>query len=252
MPPRERGSAMRWLRRLRSVAMCLVLAMPTGGCVKVYQPVSGLNRPVVLDLGVANFQDLELTIHCPPGELIDPEEARDLCRKVGVLFENQGARVTTSSSAGRFGDEALDHSLEDQPAAAPVQPTTGLILELQAHQVHEKNHHLTWLMCAATFSIVPAVAEFTFAQEVTVRDNTGFLLVSDTLEGRIVRYGGAGYWLSNKALDLWSRDKTDRIIADGRPHADVSADFYAQLSQLVFNAKMRWRVLDQANPAGGE
>jgi len=218
--------------------------------VKVYQPVSGLHRPVVVDPQLANFHDVHLTVHCPPGDLVNPTEARALCRKVGILFENQGAKVTTYTTDRRLDDDPLAGSLpdegDDQP---PEHPPTDLILELRGRQVHEATNQLSWVLFFGTFTLVPAVSEFTFAQDVVVRDHSGFLLASDSLQGRIVRYSGAGTWITNKLLDLTFRDKEDRIIGD-KPHSDLTADFYGQLSQLLFNAKMQWQVLDRATPAG--
>jgi hypothetical protein len=247
IPSRATSSAR---RSDRAFALAIsLLALLAGGCVKVYQPVSGLQQPTVLDLSVGNFQDVALTVHCPSGDLVSPDEARDLCTKVGVLFENQGAVVTTDIGDRRFAAEPSGFDLDgEQRERAGPPPSTDLILELRGHQVHQKNHYLTWLMCGATFSLVPAVAEFTFAQDVYVRDEHGFLLASDTLSGRIVRYGGLGYWLGTKLTDRFFRKDDDVISASQKPHSFLSEDFYAQLSQLVFNAKMRWRVLEQANP----
>ncbi len=224
----------------------------TTGCVKIYQPVSGLHQPTALDLNVGNFQDVALTIHCPPGELVNADEAKALCRKVGLLFENQGAQVTTYTTDRRLIDDPSGLAFDEDPSEVEAEPPpTDLILELRAHREHLENHHITWLMCAATFSLVPAVAEYTFHQDVIVRDGSGYLLTSGVLRGRIVRYFGGGYWLGTKLLDLVWRDKDDRILDVSNPHKELSADFYAQLTQLVFNAKMRWRVLEQANPADG-
>ncbi len=234
------------------LALAASLMFLASGCVKIYHPVSGLNQPTVLDLTAGNFQDLALTVHCPPGELVNADEARALCRKVGLLFENQGAKVTTYTSDRSLIQSPSSLDWDDTPAegaTAAEPPPTDLILELRAHRVHIKNHHLTWLMCVATFSLVPAVAEYTFHQDVIVRDGSGYLLATDVLEGRIVRYGGGGYWLGTKLTDLLWRDKGERILDVSNPHQELSADFYAQLTQVVFNAKMRRRVLERASPA---
>jgi hypothetical protein len=233
---------------VRALALVVLASSLGSGCVKVYQPVSGLNRPVVVDPQLANFQDLHLTVYCPPGDLVSPEEARALCRKVGTLFENQGAQVSTFSSDRRRVDDLLG---DEQPAeATPATPPTDLILELRGRQVHEEINQLSWVLCIATATLVPAVSEFTFAQDVIVRDPSGVLLVSETLQGRIVRYTGAGTWVTHRLLDLLFREDEDEILGE-QPHADLSADYYGQLSQAVFNAKMRWQVQQLASPPAG-
>ncbi len=234
------------------LALCLALlgCGPVTGCVKVYQPVSGLHRPVVVDPQLANFQDVRLTVYCPPGELVDPEEARALCRKVGTLFENQGARVSSYTTDRRLGDDPLGGDPTAGGGDEPGEPApTDLIMELRGRQVHQATNQLSWLLFIGTFTLVPAVSEFTFAQDVVIRDESGFLLLSDTLQGRIIRYSGAGTYFSNKLLDWFWREEEDKLLVDDMPHSDLSADFYGQLSQLLFNAKLRWQVLEEANPA---
>jgi hypothetical protein len=229
-----------------SFALALLAAAP--GCVHVYQPLSGLHRPVVVDPQAANFQDLRLLVVCPPGGLVSPGEAQVLCERVGKLFENQGATVTTATD-GRPGDPGLEQDPAEANAAVAAAPTTDLVLELRAHQIHTTNDPLSWVLCLATATLVPAYSESTFAQDVVIRDATGFLLVSDVLEGRIVRTFGLGTWAGNKLLDLVWRKKEDELSTKA-VHADLSADLYGQLSQLVFNAKMRWQVLQEATPNG--
>ena len=78
------------------VALCMGLVLGASGCIHSYQPLSGLHRPVVVDPTQPNFQDVKLTVRCVPGGgLVNNEEARMLCRRVGQLFENQGATVVT-------------------------------------------------------------------------------------------------------------------------------------------------------------
>jgi hypothetical protein len=227
------------------VALCLALGAATG-CVRFYQPMSGLHRPVVVNPQLPNFQDVRLTVRCVPEDLLNAEEANRLCEKVGTLFENQGAEVTTIASArGAPGDE-LDgpHPPEDGGA----ERTTDLTLELRARRVHRSNHPVSWVLFVGSFTALPGVLESTYAQDVIVRDETGSLLASESLEGRIVEHVGLGSWAGNTLLDLVARDEQDKLTGDAFDRV-VSADLYRQLSQILFNAKMRWQVLQQA-PSG--
>lgn len=233
--------------RLRPVllAALVVLLGLASGCVHVYQPLSGLHRPIVVDPTAPNFTDLHVTVVCTPGGLLSRGEARLLCDRVGKLFENQGAVVTTDSDRG-FG--VTDVDLGETPEAKAA-PTTDLTMELRARKLETTNDPLSWILCFASATLVPAVTESTFATDVIVRDGTGFLLVKDTLEGRIVRTWGIGTWAGNKILDWVWRKKEDELSSK-QVHADVSADLYGQLSQDMMNAKMRWKVLLEATPEG--
>lgn len=226
----------------------LLLLAVAPGCIHAYQPMSGLHRPVLVDPRAANFTDLRLTVVCPPGDYVSPAEAQMLCERVSKLFENQGATLTTR------GDRAeQEPGIGEDPAAGQAggaaAPTTDLVLELRAQELHTRNDPLSWVLCIATGTLVPAVTESTFAQDVVIRDGTGFLLLTDRLEGRIVRTMGVGTWAGNRLLDVLWRKKEDELN-DKAVHADVSADLYGQLSQLLFNARMRWKVLQEATPAG--
>ncbi len=230
--------------RLPAIALGLFTAP---GCVHVYQPLSSLHRPVVVDPQAANFQDLRLSVVCPPGGLVSRGEAEVLCERVSKLFENQGATVTTSGS-DRIGEDLAEDPEQEtgDPVAAP---TTDLVLELRSRETHFTNDPLSWVLCVGTATLVPAYTESTFAQDVIIRDGTGFLLASDSLQGRIIRTFGFGTWAGNKVLDLVWRKKEDEL-STAQVYAEVSADLYGQLSQLVFNAKMRWQILEEATPNG--
>lgn len=221
----------------------LALALGGSGCVHVYQPMSGLHRPVVIDTGIANFQDVALDIYCLPGRGLALGEAASLCRKVAQLFENQGAQVSTALHERRLVDptDAVVDGGESPPRA------TSLVLELRAHDLDVSKDPLSWLLCFGTFTLVPGVTEITFAQDVVIRDASGFLLSSETQRGRIVRRFGLGAWGGNTLLDLIWRDKRDQITGYPADRA-LSADLYQQLSQLVFNAKMRTMVLQEGPP----
>jgi hypothetical protein len=113
------------------------------------------------------------------------------------------------------------------------------------------NDPVSWVLFVLSFSVVPAVTETSFAVDVIIRDESGFLLVSDSLQGRLVRRLGVGAWGTNLVLDRFLRDEDDRITGDAA-HEDLSADLYGQLGQLMFNAKMQREVLSQAPPVRRE
>jgi len=217
--------------------MALLLSL-VGGCyVRVYQPLSGLHRPVVVDTQLPNFQDVHLTVRCVPGGLLLPQDANTLCQKVGTLFENQGAVVATVASATDEPDES------DVPKDAP-RPPTDLTLELRSREISRSDHLVSWLLFFGSFTLIPGVTESTFAQDVVIRDSTGFVLISDSLQGRIVIRQGFGSWAVNKLADAIARKKEDRLTGEAM-NRDLSTDLYRQLSQLLFNAEMKWQVLRQ-------
>ncbi|WP_224367860.1 hypothetical protein [Hyalangium versicolor] len=207
--------------------MPCLLALLASGCVTVYQPLVSLQRPVVVDPQLANFEGQRMLIRCLPSDYLKPSDADQLCRNVRSLFTKQGAQVEVQ--VPRAGVSA--RSDEDVTKV-------DLIIDLKARLVHEENSALLWTLSGITFTLVPAITDFTFSQEVIIRDSTGFLLASDTLQGRFVRYCGAGLWAVNSLLDLFVRSDEEDLTGDAAKR-DFSRDFHGQLSQLAFNARMR-------------
>jgi len=215
---------------VRPRLLSTLLAMLCSGCVTVYQPLVSLQRPVVVDPRVANFEGQRILVRCIPGDYLKPTDALQLCRNVRSLFTHQGAQVETEvPRPGSAGDE------EGGPKA-------DLIIDLRARLVHEESSALLSVASVMTFTLVPSISEFTFAQDVTIRDSSGFQLASDTLQGRFVRYNGVGIWAVNNALDLLVRSDEEDLTGDAAKK-DFSRDFHKQLSQLAFNARMRSLVM---------
>lgn len=208
-----------------------LLAMLSSGCVTVYQPLVSLQRPVVVDPRMANFEGQRVLVRCIPGDYLQPDNAEQLCRNVRSLFTNQGAQVDVE--VPRPGVSARDEQGE---------PKADLIIDLKARLVHEESSALMGVLSGLTLTLVPSISEFTFAQEVTIRDSSGFQLASDTLQGRFVRYNGIGIWAVNGALDLLVRSDEEELTGDAAKK-DFSRDFHRQLSQLAFNAHMRSLVM---------
>jgi hypothetical protein len=117
-----------------------------------------------------------------------------------------------------------------------------LIIDLSPRLLHQDDVPILWLLSYLTFTLVPAITEFTFAQDVAIRDGEGSLLVADSLQGRFIQYFGAGIWAVNTALDMAVRKEGEKIN-DDVTRKDFSRDLYGQLSQLAFNARMRAQVL---------
>lgn len=232
--------------------LTVFVAAAQGGCVTVYQPLSGLQRPTIIDVQAPNLEGLRLQLDCVVGDFLDRREAELLCRRVSALFTNQGAKVTTTfdleaAAPDESATTKRSGATPPPPLPPPTRPSYDLSVQLSARLLHEESNRLLWVLSFMTATLAPATAEYTFAQDVVVRDETGFLLVSDTLTARLVRHFGVGYWGLNRVLD-WTREEPDRLFGAagvGR----MSRDLYRQLSQLLFNARMRLDVLS-ASRAG--
>ncbi|MEQ9498562.1 MAG: hypothetical protein RIT81_16925 [Deltaproteobacteria bacterium] len=246
----------------------LALLVCSSGCVAVYQPLSGMHDPVVVDPTLGNLHDVRILVHCVPQEILDGE-AGLLCQRIKTLFENQGAEVRTVTSIGRSAeDETFEAPVEAEPSkpeqaepgseaktegakeekAPPPRIRPHLIVELRARHLHEHVDYPMWTLSWFTGTLAPGISENTFVQEVVIRGPRGSLLGQGELKGRIVRYFGLGYWAVNGLLDLLFRDD-DEELSDSNLSDQLSTDLYGQLSQMVFNANMRRRVLDpEASP----
>ena len=233
---------MKLVRPAAAVSVVALLAQCTG-CVPIYQPLRGLNTPLAIDWKVRNFAGTRLLVHCPPGEWPDRLSTDELCRKVGVVFENQGATVTTFTPEG--GVEGGIGEVSE--TAAETTPETDLQLELRTRKIDQKHNPVMWVLSAISLTIIPASVEYTFAQDVVIRDGTGFLLAEETYQGRMVTQFGVTIWVGNAHLNLW-RLPDDKLTEESL-RKDLSDDLFGQLSQDVFNAKMQWLVLQQTPPA---
>jgi hypothetical protein len=229
------------------VGLVLALTSVSSGCiVRVYQPLSGLHAPVVVDPQAENLSDVRLAVTCLSGDFLSRQETLGLCRKMEALFEIQGAEVTLVDSGSAFSQSDEVSASSESDVEAVARPRTDLSLELRSREIHKSVNPLSWVLSIGTFTVLPAVSDSTFAQDVVIRDETGFLLVSDSLQGRVIRRFGVGSWLGNAIADL-GREKEAKLSA-GSAERDLSQDLYGQISQLVFNAKIQWRVLTESAP----
>jgi hypothetical protein len=213
-----------------------LLAAVLSGCVTVYQPLVSLQRPVPIDHQLANFQGRRFLVRCVPGEYLPPADAQRLCFKVRNLFALQGAEV------------AVEVPMQGRPAGpgeAELKP--DLSIELRSRLLHRESSKILWFLSFASFTLVPTIAEFTFSQEVTIRDSAGFVLASDSLQGRFVKYFGLGVWGVNSALDFLVRSDDEKFTGN-RAEQEFTRDFYRQMSQLAFDAHMRSLVLRGFQP----
>lgn len=222
-------------KAMSRLAFMILLAALGQGCFTVYQPLVGLQRPVAIDPETANFAGLRLRVRCLPNDALSAAELDVLCQRVSALFSNQGAEVDTVTERGGLSDEL------DGTARKP-----DLVVDLKARVLQQERNALLWMLSSMTMTLMPMVEEYVFAQDVTIRDAEGFLLVSDSLQGRFVRYIGAGIWSVNWLLDVIAREEADELTGDAAQR-DFSRDFYTQLSQLTFNARGRWLVLRPAS-----
>ena len=236
---------------MRAVPFISGLALALlSGCVTVYQPMVGLQRPVAIDTSAANLNGLRLEVTCNRGEYLWEDEAEQLCTRASKLFTNQGAIVRTKVEGAENNEEEEDllgapRQKAPKGAVAPLAPDVDLRVDLTAREVRDERNTLMWILSFGTATLVPAMSEYTFAQDVTVRDSHGFLLAGEVWQARFIRYVGVAVWGLNWLLDKTVRNRAEQVTGDA-VERDFSRDYYRQLSQLVFNAKMRWALLGDA------
>ncbi len=227
-------------RRRGLLAFVPALLLALSGCVTMYQPLASLQRPVVVDPQVANFQGLRMAVRCVPGEHFSASNADYLCRRLQNLFTNQGAQVEL---------EVLEPgSSLGGVQAGPPSPPPDLVVEARSRQVHYDNSKLLWAVSICTGTLVPAVTETTVALDLAVRGHDGALLAADTLQARFVRYMGVSVWTVNSLLN-WLVRSDEEDLGDKTTRRDFSRDLYGQVSQLAFHAHMRSVVLRGFEPA---
>ncbi len=211
--------------------VCAVAVFATSGCVTLYQPLTSLQRPVAVDPQLANFEGARFLLRCHPGKDLSASDAQKLCRGVGTSFRNQGAQVDVEIP--RPGRASRTFEEEEKP---------DLVIDVRSRLLHRENSSYQFLLAYVTLSIVPMVEEFSYAQDVTIRDRQGGLLAQDTYQARFIEYRGVGVWAVNWVADYAVRKKEDRVSGNVAAR-DFSSDLYGQLSQLAFNARVRQTVL---------
>jgi hypothetical protein len=222
-------------RLFHRLGLPLALLCTLTGCVTVYQPLLSLQRPAVINPEHNNFAGLRLMLRCLPTGYTDSGDSEILCQNLRTLFANQGAEVEV---------EVPESDLERREEGAP---RPDLVIELTSRELHTENSAFLWVLCYASATLIPSVTEATFAQDVVLRDADGFLLGSDSLQGRFVRYFGLGYWGINSIMNLLVRSDEEKITGT-TAKTDFSRDFYGQLSQLAFHARMKQMVLRNFEP----
>ncbi|MBX5484775.1 MAG: hypothetical protein IRZ16_23370 [Myxococcaceae bacterium] len=217
----------------RGIALCALslVVLASSGCVTVYQPLVALQRPVVVDPRLPNFEHTRVLLRCIPGDDFPASDAEVLCRKLGTLFRNQGATVESEVPRNGRGSRL------DDAAEKP-----DLVLDVRSRRLHYDDHPILTVLSALTLTLVPTIVDESFEQAVAIRDAGGMLLVNDVMQARFVRYSGVGVWSVNAVLDLLVRPDEDDLTGDTASE-DFSRDFYAQVSQLMVNARIRSKVL---------
>lgn len=202
--------------------------VPLMSCFSVYQPLIGMQRPVAADPGLPNFEGLVIHVRCLPDDYLGKGDTTRVCRRLERLFSNQGATVFVFTANGA-----------DSESVTPAE----LIVELKSRLLKAETTP-AWMypLSYVTATLIPLIQEQVIAVDIGVRDGDGFLLISDTLQWRLVRYLGAGVYAVNWILDHTLRRDEDELLGGG-PEKAFSRDFYGQLTQLAFNAQSRMRIL---------
>lgn len=200
-------------------------------CVTFYQPQLALQRPVAVDAQTpTNFTDTRVLVRCHPAEGVEPDV---LCRNVRSSLSKQGAKVTTE--VVRPNGRA--------PESKEASEAPQYVIDITSKLVDHNEPFLLNVLFAFSFTLVPAWEEWTFSQDVRVRDASGFVLAQQSFQERFVETVGLGIWGINAIVDLLIRPKSEQVTGDGYKR-EFTTDFHDHLAQLLHNAKVRARVMN--------
>lgn len=228
--------------RLVRVTCWAALAVVMSGCVTTYQPLVGLQRPIAIDpQWNTTFTDTKVLVRCHPA---DGVEADTLCRNLRSSLSKQGAKVTTE--VVRPGARAA--------ASRPEDSQPQYVIDITSKRLHQRDDPLLAVLNILSFTLVPAVTEHTFGQDVSVRDAQGFILAQASFQERFIESFGLGVWALNGVIDLLIRPKEEQVTGD-RYKEEFTRDLHGHLAQLLYNARVRARVMNsfapEAPPAEG-
>ncbi|MBE2250719.1 MAG: hypothetical protein IAE78_14375 [Myxococcus sp.] len=221
--------------RLVRVVGWAAIAIAMSGCVTVYQPLVGLQRPIAVDPQTPDtFAATRVLVRCHPAEGVEPDV---LCRNLRSSLSKQGATVTTE----------VVRPAARAAAATPSDAPPQYIIDVTSKRLHQSEDALLALLCVFSFTLVPAVTEYTFGQDVSIRDAQGFVLAQQSYQERLVESFGLGVWALNGLIDLLIRPKSEQVTGDGYK-AEFTRDLHGHLAQLLYNAKVRARVMNNFAP----
>ena len=141
------------------MAVGMLLVCLFAGCVTVYQPLVGLQRPTVVDPQEDNFSGQKIRVRCIPEQNLNSKQAQVLCQKISTAFSNQGALVQTVVPSERGTSEPEGNE------GAP-----DLTIDTKVRLLSEQSSALLAVASVWTLTLVPNIEEYTFSQEVIIRD----------------------------------------------------------------------------------
>jgi hypothetical protein len=205
------------------------------GCMTVtfYQPQRAIHRPVVIEHSPTNFAGLRILVRClSHDDYLPAGDAAKLCGKIAEDFEKQGAETEWVAPVGATYVEPMvfDGQRPD------------LTVEIGSKIDHAYGYPLTTVTSCLTCTVVPGVSEQTFSQRVVVYGRDRSVLTEEVFRERFVEYHGCGVWSLNWIID-WVFREDDQAISGDAGKKDFTRDFYGQIRQLTFNARVRSEVL---------
>jgi hypothetical protein len=223
------------------IATVLVVVATTvgSGCVTLYQPMGSLQRPTLLNPADATFAGSRILLRCMPSDDLPPGDAEKVCRNLSQSLRAQGADTET------IVPRALD---DGQGRLAFDGVGADFTIEVASKTEHAYDYPAMAIAAGLTLTAVPAIEEETYAQTITVRGKNQVILASDTFRARFVTYTGCLVWSINALVDWLFRDDDNDLTGDVA-NVTFSKDFYRQVSQLAWNARVRSDVLGLTAPS---
>lgn len=241
-----RHLAMRFTTRIatRIAAACglVALAVIGLGCGSVstyyYQPLSGFQAPLAVDIRKPNLDGLRIEVRASVSPQLEKTENEGtvLANAVQDFLRNQGAKVSENDSDS---EKVTNSENQNSPEVSPQ--ALEMRLEVEVRRPFEQPNTWMWLPWVATFTLLPHKSEYILETEMRLSDGAGFLLSRQIYFARFVRYTSPAYRVLSVLFDFFRKPEEKATVA--RLHQDFTADFYGQMTQQIYNARIRANVL---------
>ena len=232
-------------------ALLFCLSGCAGFSTYYYQPLAGLQRPIAIDIKKRNFSQLKINLNCVFSKEFSKSDSSFVCEKLQNSLVAQGAEVKiisdendadkeeeknekSDNASKSDSDKKNKNNLAEKLADIPQEYR----IDVDSKEIFRDRNTWMWALAIPSFTFFPVKEEYVSRATLRIVNPKGFLLATDYLDARFIRYISIPYAGMNLLLNWLFRSPDEKVSAETL-HLRLSEDFYGQLSQIILNAQKR-------------